>query len=638
MALSKSQIHTVFREVNVPENVEKTSRAGYVEWGRDNLYPQFLWYLVIHSPIHQGVIASKVDYIVSGGLSYEGDQNLWAEIHANGGSKYDLDEVAEMLCLDNEVSNSFYIHAKKEIIIEAGKPPRVNWAIEAMDFELIRPNEDSTVFYYSQNWKSKQQSLEKTAYREIPSIFNMPKDAQECLMAVKSHSRQFKTLEDKLTGGFFSIPGYSGGIESILTDIEINFFRLSEVINGYKGGALVYLPNGEPEDDKTRDRILRELKAKGTDRYKQGGISVVFGEGSEARPTVEQVSGNDLDKRYESTESGLLSKIMIAHSVTNPKLFGVMATGAMAETSDEASYARFQKNYCSKRRKIIASSITYVLNRLNGTPGTLSFEVPSLDIELAVDGDTATGKALNAMSPLVANKVLESMTPNEIRRLAKLPAVAGGDTLSASSPAQVAMQALSGKDPIIIGFEACGRARGAHNFVISRECKSFAFDDEPDFIDSSLRDRFSGLSEIQMNILRLISEGKKSNALQDELHLDAKQLSKQINALDKAGYTDGLNLTNKGEIEIVNTESVEVVYTYEKRPDAPDLIGESREFCKEMLRLDRVYTRAEINTLSKAVGRDVWSYRGGWYNNPGTGKNQPSCRHFWLQNLIVKRK
>jgi hypothetical protein len=45
-----------------------------------------------------------------------------------------------------------------------------------------------------------------------------------------------------------------------------------------------------------------------------------------------------------------------------------------------------------------------------------------------LEGDTSkTNDALNTLSPLVATKVLENMTKNEIRALASLPPVPDGD-------------------------------------------------------------------------------------------------------------------------------------------------------------------------------------------------------------------
>ena len=52
--------------------------------------------------------------------------------------------------------------------------------------------------------------------------------------------------------------------------------------------------------------------------------------------------------------------------------------------------------------------------------------------------------------------------------------------------------------------------------------------------------------------------------------------------------------------------------------------------------MNRVYTRDEINSISGGVGRNVWLFRGGWYHDPKKEINQPSCRHYWKQNIISK--
>jgi hypothetical protein len=54
--------------------------------------------------------------------------------------------------------------------------------------------------------------------------------------------------------------------------------------------------------------------------------------------------------------------------------------------------------------------------------------------------------------------------------------------------------------------------------------------------------------------------------------------------------------------------------------------------------MDRLYTRAEIDAIGQAVDRNVFNYRGGWYHNPNSDQNTPYCRHYWLQNLVIKRQ
>jgi len=50
--------------------------------------------------------------------------------------------------------------------------------------------------------------------------------------------------------------------------------------------------------------------------------------------------------------------------------------------------------------------------------------------------------------------------------------------------------------------------------------------------------------------------------------------------------------------------------------------------------MNKLYTLEEINQISTAIDRNVFLYRGGWYHNPETEVNTPSCRHEWVVILV----
>jgi len=80
------------------------------------------------------------------------------------------------------------------------------------------------------------------------------------------------------------------------------------------------------------------------------------------------------------------------------------------------------------------------------------------------------------------------------------------------------------------------------------------------------------------------------------------------------------------------------MYTYEHRTNiAPFKDSTSRDFCQYVTKLNRAYTRQEIDQITLSLGvKDVWLYRGGWYHNPQTNVNEPACRHEWKQNIILQ--
>jgi len=87
--------------------------------------------------------------------------------------------------------------------------------------------------------------------------------------------------------------------------------------------------------------------------------------------------------------------------------------------------------------------------------------------------------------------------------------------------------------------------------------------------------------------------------------------------------------------EEVKTENIEVRYSYEvdARFGAPIIEG-TRDFCRQLLGLDKLFTRKEIETISGRVNRNVWQFRGGWKTSK-SGVRTPFCRHIWMQNIVT---
>jgi hypothetical protein len=86
-------------------------------------------------------------------------------------------------------------------------------------------------------------------------------------------------------------------------------------------------------------------------------------------------------------------------------------------------------------------------------------------------------------------------------------------------------------------------------------------------------------------------------------------------------------------VEKAPAVQVMVKYSYEVKPNiGPAVIATTRPFCKKMIELDRLYSRAEIEAISLRLGYSVWDRKGGWW-----GK-KPECRHRWVSNIVVKKK
>ena len=90
------------------------------------------------------------------------------------------------------------------------------------------------------------------------------------------------------------------------------------------------------------------------------------------------------------------------------------------------------------------------------------------------------------------------------------------------------------------------------------------------------------------------------------------------------------------------TASFLIRYTYEWKDIVPvsernTAAHPSREFCKRLMSLDKVYSRSDIEQMSARLGYSVWDRKGGWWTMPD-GEHSPSCRHTWVSNIVMRKK
>jgi hypothetical protein len=622
----------IFREASVPLPVENQKRGdSFISWGNDNLYPQFLVSLYYNSSIHQGIVNSKVKYISSSGLDSDtNDKAKWELIKKNGNAPYSLDEIAVMLANDQEIINSFAVLFKKNPISKF-------WDAHHIPVELIRKSSNEEYYEYSENWKEKNQSEEKTGYKLIKSIEALSLQDNEVLLYVSAKSKQH-LVDDRtkqLTKSVYPIPSYSGCISSILASVEMNYFRYSEVVNGFKGGTIINVPTGEPNNQDEKKKIVAKLKGESSDRDKQGGIVVTFSKSQETAPSVVQINGNNLDQRYLLTQESIVDEIMVGHSVINPALFSVKTAGQLGGTAElETAYSIFMNNYAQDRQKTITDALEYAHYTLNNFVGGIFFIPKPLQLTQQVESKSQIADTIDKMSPLLATSVLANLTINEQRALAGLPPIVNGDVL------QGTRQAFSevNENVVLSWFNEVGTTD--YKEVYSQEIKSF---ENLDMSEKELLSKYKfadTLSADQNRIIELINNGESYGAIVKAIDKGATYVSKQLIELEKLGMIKGFELTPQGKSNVGNVD-FRVVYQYRERTDAPPLKegGTSRPFCKALLAAKKVFKREEIDMITarlKAAGidRNVWEYKGGWYTNPNTKVHTPSCRHTWFQVII----
>jgi len=580
----------ISKKITVPSSTESDNKKdNYVNWGDKNEYPYFINYLFQNSAIQSGIINSKVHYITSGGLNYTGPDELeFKRFFENGNSDYNLNEIAEQIAKDLELSNMFCLRGVWSL-----DKSRVD-KLEVIDFEKVRYRLDDNNIAVSNDWTDRKETI------KIIEPFN-PSDrkAREFYLIYQDKGKQ--TVENnKVNKSIYPTPPYSGGITSILTDIKINTYQLTEISSGFSTGTIINLNSGQPANEEEKRDLERDIQDNSTGERNAGGVMVLYNLGKENEASVLNVSGNDLKDRYLALSKDNRNNIILSHSITTPILFGIKTEGGLGNATElEIGYKIMKANYFKYKQRAILSALNEIAKKGNGLQGKIEFNEVNLDFLEQKE------------------EVIEAI------------------------PQQQPAQFKSDID-VVAEFNKCGIPK-PQNVVYSRALPNEFNADEEDAkaIEEFSKSKFAVLDNIQSQVLALVREGHTFDNIAEALNVDSQKLTNIYKTLETNGLVkDGkITVSGLGEIAKQDVSKIKIYYSYEKNPavSGPSILpnNRTREFCTDMVTLSRskVWSRDDINLISAFVGRDCFTYRGGFWNQ-GNGKTTPWCRHVWMQQLV----
>lgn len=587
---------------------KEVSNKDYVLFGERNDYPEYLIKLFNRSAKHNAIVTGKANYIYGKGWAKEGVEDEGTLANSSGET---INEILIKAALDLELFNGIAL----ECIWSNGK---TKLEIYHVDFSKVRSNEDNTEFYYTSKWFLPSGSRNMTPENESDYKTFKPFDSNK---RGGSQLYYFKVYRPSL--GVYPLPDYIGAIPYIETDMKIAAYHLNNITKGFTGGTMFNFYNGVPTEEEQK-KIQRKVNGKMTGE--DGDVTLFnFADSKERGAEIIQLRPNDLDKQFLQLNDTVQQEIFTAHKVTSPMLFGVKTAGQLGGRNEliEANEI-FKANYVTPRQQLV-EHLFEELFPLMGIEG--DYDIINLD-------------QVGLISPEERVKV---MTPNEIRVLSGLPEI---ETVQQpSNDAQTQMRAklkkqIKDEENILSKFRNCGVSR--KDF----EIKTFTKDRTSDL--EFLKQSFATLdiTTVEQGVLDLLIKDKMSTVPSMAVALEVTQetILKAMEELQAKkliiAHDNSVIPTAKGEkINDKNPPEVNlfVLYSYDELPDAPPVKTESREFCQEMMALDKLYTREEIELIANETGTDVWLYRGGFYHNPETDITTAWCRHVWNQNVVSKK-
>jgi ribosomal protein S25 len=652
-----------FAEARQPEFKEKKGvDGGYIKYGENNDYPEYIVDLYNKSSKHSAIIKSKVHYITGNGWSGEPDAQAFID---KANRVESLNDLTRKVSLDVEIFGGAYL----EVIWDLAGNIAELWHC---DYVKIRTNKDNTQYWYKEDWKdNKVKPL-------VVAAFNPKQPTGKQILYIKEYRPNI---------GIYGLPSYFAALNYIESDIEVSKHILGNAQTGFSASKLITLPNGEPNDEEKRnvDNRLRKTYS-GADGKK---YMIAFVNDISRKPVVDDLGTSDLTKEdFGRVDELIQTNIFSGHQVTTPSIMGIAEAGKLgSRTEMRDGYEIFKNTYVNAKQMHLESVFNMLAKYKNVTTEIKIIPTEPIGIEfseqtikevapkewilekIGIDMTkyAPTAEAIVPAQGLSVNehikglkgrewqnmqRIIREFTKGKINREQAAAMLKTGYALSDDE-----VNTWLGSDEMDAEFAAqdfgvfyeFGESKDAFNVWKSKK----RFSDESDF------HMFADVTQLESDILDQISKQKDvtPEVLAEVLDEDVNTINSILKDLEdrnilkttetKIGKGINSNIIVSRELTQplsktvgkVKPETTEILvrYSYEwiagfNNSDKTN----SRPFCVALLDANKIYSRSDIEMMSARLGYSVWDRRGGWWNDNGTISE--SCRHEWRTNIVTRKK
>jgi hypothetical protein len=314
-----SNIHVLELSSYTTPVIQESKRDAWVEFGEDNNYFQFIIDRYVNSTTNSSVINNVSRLIYGRGLSAL-DASKKPNEYAQMMALFHADCIRKIV-LDRKMFGQFamQIHYDKthEKILKAYHIP-----VNLLRAEKCNKDGEIEGYYYSDNWLD----VKKYAPKRIPA-FGYSNEQIEILYS-KPYAVGMK---------YYSLPDYQGGLPYAKLEEEIADYLINEVQKGFAGRVVINFNNGVPTEEQ-QQIITGKVKSQLTGPRGEKVI-IGFNNNQESKTTVDTMPVNDAPDLYNSLSEECVKKIMLAHNVTSPLLFGLGSANGFSSNADELKNA-----------------------------------------------------------------------------------------------------------------------------------------------------------------------------------------------------------------------------------------------------------------------------------------------------------
>jgi len=201
-------------------------------------------------------------------------------------------------------------------------------------------------YYYCQDWNDTRKQKSK---KFIPS-FNCSDEEIEILYIKEYEPNRF----------YYSLPDWISALQYSFSEAELSNLHLNNIENGFLPVAMVNFNNGVPAPEE-RDTIEALIESKFTGTKNAGRFMVSFNDDAVNKPTIDTIPIDNLHEKYTYVAEYAQDRILVAHRIVSPLLFGIRTTSngfSSAAEEMKTAYSIMQTMTIFPFQNLILNSIT----------------------------------------------------------------------------------------------------------------------------------------------------------------------------------------------------------------------------------------------------------------------------------------
>jgi hypothetical protein len=215
--------------------------------------------------------------------------------------------------------------------------------------EKIYDNPRIENYYYCTDWSD--QKAQRT--KKLIPAFGTSNEKME-LLYIKNY-----------TPGkyYYSLPDWISALQFSYVEAELSNLHINNIENGFLPAVMINMNNGIPAPEE-RATIEDLIESKFTGTKNAGRFMISFNDDPERRPTLDVINIENLHEKYTYVAEYAQDRILVAHRITSPLLFGIRtANNGFSSQSEEmmTAFSILQTMTIQPFQNVIINSLTTAL-------------------------------------------------------------------------------------------------------------------------------------------------------------------------------------------------------------------------------------------------------------------------------------